>query len=130
MSGGKLGSWNRYGLARWVALLAAALVPFAPLLAQAPAPAGQPAASSLMTAWGVPDLQGTWISGDLTPVETPDPADQASLKALSRWFPGNDFTSDRTATTDPVVEYKGPEAPVADYRSALGPPVHQAVRDR
>jgi hypothetical protein len=28
---------------------------------------------------------------------------------LSKWFPGNDFTSDRTATTDPVVQYPGPK---------------------
>ena len=109
MSGGKLGSWNRYGLARLVALLAAALVPFAPLLAQAPAPAGQPSPSSLMTPWGVPDLQGIWISGDLTPVETPDKRIKPVSQPCRDGFPGNDFTTDRTATTDPVVQYKGPK---------------------
>jgi hypothetical protein len=78
---------------------------------QAPASAtgAKPAPAALTTEWGAPNLQGTWISGDLTPVETPDPSDQASLAALSKWFPGNDFTSDRTATTDPVVQYPGPK---------------------
>jgi len=79
----------------------------AALAAQAAAPSGQ--TPSLTTPWGAPDLQGTWISGDTTPVETPDPSDQESLKALSRWFPGNDFTSDRTATVEAVVKYTGPK---------------------
>jgi hypothetical protein len=70
-----------------------------------PAAPASAAAPSLTMAWGVPNLEGIWISGDLTPVETPDPADQASLAALSKWFPGNDFTSEKTATTDPVVQY-------------------------
>jgi hypothetical protein len=75
-----------------------------------PAPASPAAGgSALTTPWGAPNLQGIWISGDLTPVETPDKSDQASLAALSKWFPGNDFTTDRTATTDPVVEYRGPK---------------------
>jgi hypothetical protein len=64
-----------------------------------------PPAPMLTTAWGVPNLEGIWISGDLTPVETPDKSDQASLAALSKWFPGNDFTSDKTATLDPAVQY-------------------------
>jgi hypothetical protein len=68
-----------------------------------------PSTPPLTTAWGAPSLEGIWISGDTTPVETPDPADQASLAALSKWFPGNDFTSEKTATTDPVVTYSGPK---------------------
>ena len=76
-----------------------------PAPARPPAAAPVPATSPLTTAWGVPNLEGIWISGDTTPVETPDPSDQTSLAALSKWFPGNDFTSEKTATTDPVVQY-------------------------
>src|SRR5689334_5762196 len=77
----------------------------APAATPAKPAAAAPAAPSLTTAWGVPNLEGIWISGDLTPVETPDKSDQASLAALSKWFPGNDFTSDKTATLDPAVQY-------------------------
>jgi hypothetical protein len=98
-----------------VVALAVAPLWLGPMGAQTPSggspqkPAVKPAEPappfSPKTPWGAPNLQGTFISGDLTPVETPDPSDQKSLSALSRWFPGNDFTTDRTATTDPVVKY-------------------------
>jgi hypothetical protein len=89
----------------------------APAAKAATAAKPAPVVPSLTTPWGAPNLEGVWISGDTTPVETPDPADQASLAALSKWFPGNDFTSAKTATTDPVVQY-----PASPRRSLVTEP--------
>jgi hypothetical protein len=114
------GRWPAWRNAGAVMLAAAAALFFVGcVVAQAQNAGAQPPPSTsvkppatgaaLTTPWGAPNLQGIWISGDTTPVETPDKSDQASLAALSKWFPGNDFTTDRTATTDPVVEYRGPK---------------------
>jgi hypothetical protein len=41
------------------------------------------------TPWGDPDLQGTWVINDTTPLEKPDPkVDAVRLAAMIRWFPG------------------------------------------
>jgi hypothetical protein len=44
--------------------------------------------STARTAWGDPDLQGTWVIVENAPLERPDPEDPSRLAALTRWFPG------------------------------------------
>ncbi len=44
--------------------------------------------STRRTAWGAPDLQGTWVIVENAPLERHDPEDSARLAALTRWFPG------------------------------------------
>lgn len=50
---------------------------------------GQTASS---TVGGQPDIQGTWVNFDRTPLEVPTDADPARLKALTKWFPGLEVT--------------------------------------
>ena len=50
---------------------------------------GQTASSAV---GGQPDIQGTWVNFDRTPLEVPTDADPARLKALTKWFPGLEVT--------------------------------------
>ena len=73
-----------------VGALAAASLPIG-ISGQSVAPP-QPASTwtPARTADGQPDIQGTWVNFDSTPLEAPGEDDAARLAALAVWFPGVD----------------------------------------
>jgi hypothetical protein len=54
---------------------------------------------------GQPDLQGTWLNFDSTPLEAPSPEDAARLKALAEWFPGIDAPKRQIQGPNPSPEF-------------------------
>jgi hypothetical protein len=75
------------------AAVAALMLGTCPAGAQSPAGAANSSSSKgdvPRTPDGQPDLQGTWVNLDSTPLEAPSSEDAARLKALAGWFPGID----------------------------------------
>ncbi len=70
---------------------------------QAPTPATN--WSPPRTPDGQPDIQGTWVNFDSTPLEAPSEADAARLSALALWFPGIDAPKRTILGPNPALEF-------------------------
>jgi len=94
------------------------------LAAQSPRVAtNQPdsAHTSARTPDGQPDLQGTWINFDSTPLEAPSSEDATRLKALAVWFPGIDAPGGKRQILgpNPAPEFSDTSAKRSAPRSSL-----------
>lgn len=93
-----------------------------PLLAGA----GQRPATTPATHWtaprtpdGQPDIQGTWVNFDSTPLEAASEADAARLAALAVWFPGIDAPKRNILGPNPAPEFGDTAAKRTTTRRSL-----------
>src|SRR5262245_14880174 len=108
-------------IARALRVVAALAAFGAPLAAVGQAPARPPAANYTppRTAAGHPDIQGTWVNFDSTPIEAPSEADAARLAPLALWFPGIDAPKRSIEGPNPSPEFGDTSARRSPRRRSL-----------
>jgi len=103
------------------------ILTFSTMLGPLSAIAGQkPVQSTPAAAWtaprtpdGQPDLQGTWVNFDSTPIEAPSEADKARLAPLAIWFPGIDAPQRSIQGPNPSNEFADSSAKRTPRRRSL-----------
>ena len=110
----------------WAVRLGLACLPCALLAGQPPV---SPAVVSALaapfapgrTADGQPDIQGTWVNFDSTPLEAPGDDDATRLAALAVWFPGVDAPAGKRAIRgpNPSPEYNDTSSKRSPTRRSL-----------
>jgi hypothetical protein len=99
----------------------AAAGPLPALAGQKPAQSTPPASSWTppRTPDGQPDLQGTWVNFDSTPIEAASEADAARLAPLALWFPGIDAPKRSIEGPNPSPEFADSSAKRTARRRSL-----------